>query len=73
MSSDLTCRLGKLTLVQPQKLEPLGGHEHDSGLGLRDTKNGVLRGDLLTGFKLPRILLLSLCFLLQDGHTSFGV
>ena len=37
MSSDLTCRLGKLTLVQPQKLEPLGGYEHDRGLGLRDS------------------------------------
>jgi hypothetical protein len=37
MSSDLTCRLGKLTLVQPQKLEPLGGYEHDRGLGLGDT------------------------------------
>ena len=50
MSSDLTCHLGKLTLVQPQKLEPFGGYEHDRGLGLRDTKDGVLRGDLQAGF-----------------------
>jgi hypothetical protein len=73
MSSDLTCRLGKLALIQPQKLKPLSGYEHDSGLGLRDTKDGVLRGNLEADFELPRILQLSFCFLFQDGHTSFGV
>jgi hypothetical protein len=37
ISSDLTCHLGKLSLVQPQEEEPLGCYEHDRSLGLRDT------------------------------------